>query len=70
MPLDHQGLSGPDFLEHLADRAAGDGDMLTSQTYRRYAGQWRQDVNTIAAAADDITRLQRQLTEARRSLAA
>jgi hypothetical protein len=65
-----QALSGPDFLEQLADNAAGEGLMINAAEYRRRAHQWRQDINTIAAAADDITRLQRQLNSARQSLAA
>ena len=44
--------------------------MINAHEYRRRAHQWRQDINTIAAAADDITRLQRQLNSARQSLAA
>ena len=63
-------LSGPDFLEQLADNAAGDGLLINAAEYRRRAHQWRQDINTIAAAADDITRLQRQLNDARRAVAA
>ena len=54
----------------LRDCPAGEGLMINAHEYRRRAHQWRQDINTIAAAADDITRLQRQLNSARQSLAA
>ncbi len=65
-----EALSGPDFLDQLADNEAGEDRLINAAEYRRRAAQWRQDIRTIAAAADDITRLQRQLTDTRRAVAA
>lgn len=41
-------LTGPDFLESLADIAAGNGEFVNCAEFRTRAAQWRRDLRDIA----------------------
>jgi hypothetical protein len=63
----YQGLSGPDFLEAIADVELGNGNEVNADIYRQRARSWRQDQADLEAAQTRIASQQRALDAARRT---
>lgn len=49
--LDHnpQGLTGPEFLEHVANAEAALGNEINAAEYRRRATQWKADLAELGS---------------------
>ncbi len=54
-------LSGPDFLDKLADTESGQGFDINAHEYRRRAGEWRDLTKRIDAAETEVARLTSEL---------
>ena len=54
-------LSGPDFLDSVADVEAGNGLPINANEYRKRARQWRELERTANANAAEIARLELDL---------
>ena len=47
-------LSGPDFLEAVADAEAANGNDVNAVEYRRRAAEWRHDLRELEATQIDL----------------
>lgn len=56
----HPSLSGPDFLEHVANAELASGNEVNADTYRQRAREWRQ----LQADHDALDRRNHQLQQA------
>ena len=65
-----EALSGPDFLDNIADNENGDGRHINGAEYRRRANQWRETEAALRRAAETVVDLQHRLDRATRALAA
>lgn len=65
-----EALSGPDFLDHIADNENGDGRHINGAEYRRRAKQWRETEAALQRAAETVVDLERRLDRATQALAA
>lgn len=63
-------LSGPDFLDAIADAESGEGRHINGQAYRQHAKQWRQDQQALENALSAQAELERRLDTATKALAA
>jgi hypothetical protein len=50
-------LSGPDFLDHIADVESGQGLHINAAEYRKRARQWREHQQQLEAAVLEVDRL-------------
>ena len=67
-PTEH--LSGPDFLDQIADNENGDGRHINGAEYRSRAKQWREDQRALDSAEQTVADLQQRLDRATQALAA
>ncbi|MBA2411385.1 MAG: hypothetical protein H0V63_00965 [Burkholderiaceae bacterium] len=67
---DPRTLSGPDFLEALADAELASGNEINADTYRQRARQWRAEQEQHDATAAALASLQRRVAAANQQLAA
>ena len=63
-------LSGPDFLDAIADAESGEGRHINGHAYRERAKQWRQDQQALEKATNAQAELERRLDTANKALAA
>lgn len=56
-------LSGPDFLEAVADAESANGLEINAETYRNRAGDWKRDQQTIRELRTALDRATSQLIE-------
>ena len=52
--MTHEILSGPDFLNSVADAEAANGNHINAAEYRRRAAQWRDDQRDCMKAQADL----------------
>lgn len=64
------GLTGPDFLDHVADAEAANGNDINAAVYRERSLAWQRDLDRLAAAEADADSARRALERARRELQA
>jgi hypothetical protein len=62
----YQGLSGPDFLDKVADAEAANGLDVNADTYRQRAHEWKQLERDHELLQQRNAALQRALDQARR----
>jgi hypothetical protein len=63
MPTDHR-LSGPDFLDSMANQSAAHGLDVNAAEFRQRASDWRADQLRIEQLEADVARLERKLRTA------
>jgi len=63
MPRDHR-LSGPDFLDSMANQSAASGLDVNAAEFRQRATDWRADQQRIEDLEAQLARLERQLRTA------
>lgn len=63
MPIDHR-LSGPDFLDSMANQSTAHGLDVNAAEFRQRAGDWRTDQLRIEQLEADVARLERKLRTA------
>lgn len=63
-------LDGPDFLEHVADAEAANGNHIHAAEYRRRARQWRDDQLALSRSSDSVADLQRRIDAIGQQIAA
>ncbi|HZF96854.1 MAG TPA: hypothetical protein VEY92_01180 [Pseudoxanthomonas sp.] len=61
-------LSGPDFLDNVADVESGHGLHINAAEYRTRAAQWRREQARLRDIADHNQALVAQLTQLREHL--
>lgn len=64
------GLSGPDFLDAVADAEAAQGNDINAAEYRRRARQWRQGEHAREQLDQTVDQLREQIRSAQARLAA
>ncbi len=69
-------LSGPDFLDNVADLESGNGLHINAAEYRKRAREWRQEQQQLRDAqdqhqrlAEEVSRVRTHLTQASKALA-
>lgn len=63
----HNDLSGPDFLDSLADTETGNGLDINANEYRKRAQQWRELEQQSEATAREVSRLSLELATLRKN---
>ena len=58
-------LSGPDFLDKVADVEAGNGLDINANEYRKRAAQWRELERQTEASATELARLSSEVRNLR-----
>ena len=58
-------LSGPDFLDHIADVESGQGLHINAAEYRKRAKQWREHQQQLEATTVEVERLTADITALR-----
>lgn len=58
-------LSGPDFLDQVADIAAGHDELINADEYRRRAQQWKADQVELEFTRQRCRELENQLAAVR-----
>lgn len=62
-------LSGPDFLDAVANAELADGNEINAATYRQRAKQWREEQEQHDITAASLASLQRRVAAAKLQLA-
>ena len=71
MHTNHQtGLSGPDFLDAVADAEAAQGNDINAAEFRRRARQWRESEQAHEQLDETVEQLREQIRSAQARLAA
>lgn len=60
-------ISGPDFLERVADVELGNGNEINAATFRDRARQWRLDQVDLREAQGRVTDLEAALADIQRT---
>lgn len=60
-------ISGPDFLERVADVELGNGNEINAATFRDRARQWRLDQVDLREAHGRVTDLEAALADIQRT---
>ena len=63
VPVHALGLSGPDFLEAVADAEAAIGNDINADTYRQRAQQWKREADALEAAEAKSAALQARIDQ-------
>ena len=66
----HPGLSGPDFLDAVANAEAANGNEINAAEYRRRARQWRDAEQAREKLQETVEQLREQIRSAQARLAA
>ena len=61
MSLETSLMTGPDFLEHVAEAELANGNLFNAQEYHRRAIQWREDQEALAAARERLANVEDRL---------
>jgi hypothetical protein len=62
----HAELTGPEFLDAVADAESSSGNYLNASEYRRRAHQWKGDQEALRRAQERCQSLEDTLTDIRR----
>lgn len=62
-------MSGPEFLDAVADAESANNNDINADIYRRRALEWAQDKRTIASLRDELQAANDRLDEVRRAAA-
>lgn len=68
MQLHHTAMSGPEFLDAVADQEAANGNDVNAGVWRDRALQWKQDQLVRQQAEAELQHARDQLADIRRTL--
>ena len=67
MQLHATAMSGPEFLDAVADAESGNSNDINADAYRQRAHEWKLDKRTIQHLRDELQDARDRLSEVRRA---